>query len=279
MSFANIGYAKLNLSFDREKFIHEFDTRILPHSRPMTTGKFSINATKKLNSLWKMVPDDIYDKVDCWEQLGDASTVKFIYNDRPMWQMFQLMELVTVPEDDPRVVKFATIGGSPIRNETLGRQYKVKQGFEDLEIVKWAHSMLPLESISFMHCVSIEPGGFATIHRDGKGLFSADSTAGVNKVFNSGYVVICINVSDGGVPLYWSLDHDVKTAYQATGDVYISNDYFLHGVPVCTSTRRQVRVLGKPTPELRNLIDASTKVEVGENYAFSPVLDQYKFNI
>ena len=279
MSFSNIAYAKLDLSFDREKFIQEFDNRIMAQSTPMGTGMFSVKATKKLNSVWNMVPDSEYETADSWEQPGDITTLRHIIRGRPVWQMFQLMALEVQEDDDPLVLKFAQHGGAPIRNETIGRDFKLKPGFEDLEIVKWINNVLPLDKVSFIHCVSMQPNCFSTIHRDGKGLFNKVSSAGVNRLYNAGYVIININITDGGVPLYWSLDHDVKTPLKATSDVYLTNDYFLHGVPICTSMRRQIRVTGIPKSELWDSFDKSSVIDLGKDYQFSSIENQYRFNL
>lgn len=271
--FSTIAYAKLNLDFDHELFAKEFDEQITPHGFPISS---SINAVKLftgLNKRWGMVPPELYDTGDVWDQPGDASTLRYIKRERPAWILTQLMQMDITNITDPYLLRCSRNGATDFRNETLNPEYSfaIKDKFADLKIYNWIQNNLPFKKINGIHCVSIEPGGFAAIHRDNKGLYDNHSSAGSSKVFKNGYVVICINISDGGVPLYWSLDGmGVKDPFKVNDPVYITNDYFLHGVPVVESRRRQVRVTGIPKPELLDLIDHNNKVDIGPDYQFVP---------
>jgi len=82
-------------------------------------------------------------------------------------------------------------------------------------------------------------------------------------------VIIALNISDGGVPLWWTLDGDDNKKVFTTNDaVYLHSDYFLHGVPICSSRRRQIRITGVPTARLTELIDHSTTVVLPDDYKF-----------
>ena len=269
--FSTIAYAGLNVSFDAEEFAKEYDERILPNGIPITNGKTGINLLQDLNKKWGMVPPELYDTGDIWEQPGDAYTMKYIKRERPCWNLTQLMQLDLTDVTDPYLIKYSKRGGTSFRNETLDPKYKfyIRPMYEDLKIWKWIQETLPFEKINGLHCVSIEPGGFAAIHRDMKGLYGSGSSAGVSKVFKMGYIVLNLNISNGGAPLYWALDgKDSENVYKADRQVYISNDYFLHGVPIVTSRRRQIRILGIPKPELWDLIDHNDKVDIGPDYVF-----------
>ena len=268
-----LAYSKLNLEFDRDLFIKEYDERILPNGIPINNDLISIKQTEKLNRVWGMVDPALYNTGDTYIQPGDHTTMKSIKRNIPAWTMTQLMQLDTASVSDPLLKLTGPIGGTSLRNETLTSEYRftVKPHFADLAIVQWIKNNLPLTNIRSIHCVSLEPGSFATIHRDAKGLYSEKSSAGVNRVFGQGFVTVCINVSSGGVPLYWSLDGaDAAHSYKANDMVYLSNDYFLHGVPVCTSRRRQVRVTGIPVNGFYELLDQATTIDVGQGYSFDP---------
>jgi hypothetical protein len=104
-----------------------------------------------------------------------------------------------------------------------------------------------------------------------KGFYDSQSSAGVSKVAKNGYVIMTLNITDGGGPLYWALDGEECTKpLKANDDVYLTNDYFLHGVPVMTSRRRQLRITGIPTEELWDMIDHSTVIDVGPDYNYDP---------
>lgn len=273
MNFATLAYAKLNLDFDRELFIKEYDERIIPAGRPATNSKLGLYKTVKMNNAWNMVPEHEYLTTDYFEQDGNINTIRRVDNGRPVWNMFQLMNLDLTNVSDPLLAQWAERGTAGLRNETLDKQYKfyVKPGFEDLKILKWINDYLPFEKINFIHCVAIEPNCFASIHRDAKSFRSSAGSAGVNKVFGSGYIIVNLNISNGGVPLYWALDGDAAyTPYKSDDSVYITNDYFFHGVPICSSRRRQIRITGIPKPEFATLIDQSSVVDVGSNYNFVP---------
>lgn len=268
--YANLAYCKINLQYDKDVFIKEYDEFILPDSVHINNGKRSLDYTLETNKRWNMVDPAIYETIDYFEQPGDATTLKVYERERRSWKMCQLMELV-VHEQTPALLKrYAKFGGSSMRNETLGMEYKLKEKYQNLHIVNWIKNNIPVFDILHLHCVSIEPGGFASIHRDMKGLYDNNSSAGVNKVYTSGYVVICINISSGGVPLYWSFDGINAPHFIVDDDIYLTNDYFLHGVPVCTSRRRQIRITAKPRPELYNIFNLDTLVRIPENYKFDP---------
>jgi hypothetical protein len=272
MNFKNLTYAKLNLNFDKELFANEYDEKILPNGVFTGNGLMSVKQTTNLNSIWKMVPNEEYGKISGYVQIGDATTYKFFKNERPSWKMEQLMHLDITNITDPLLIKFGKHGRGPsIRNETLDPKFhwSIKPEYADLEIVKWIHKNLPFEKIYGMHCVSIESGGFASIHRDSKGLYSGGSSAGENKLYKNGFVIITLNISDGGVPLYWSLDGEDSNHYYLSNDlVYLTNDYFLHGVPIVTSRRRQVRVTGIPNSAMWDLFVPETTMSIPEDYKY-----------
>lgn len=271
--FKSLAYAKVNIDFDHELFAKEYDEHILPRGIPISNSLGIAKSTQELNKKWGMIPPEIYDTGDVWIQPGSAATMQYIKRERPCWIMTQLMRLETDENTDPLLKRWANIGGPSIRNETLDPQYKwvIKDEFKDLEIWKWIQANMPFEKINSLHCVSLEETGFAVIHRDMKGLFNSDSSAGTSKVFNNGYVIVTLNISDGGGPLWWALDgKDISKPMQANEPVYLTNDYFMHGVPVMTSRRRQLRITGIPKPELWNMLDMSTAIDIGPNYGFDP---------
>ena len=276
MEFATLAYAKLNLEFDRELFCHQYDKYILPNAHAIANGHNSVVLTEGLNKIWKMLDPELYFKSDRYSY-SDSTVRDYIKGEFPAWNMFQMMELDTTDVVDSQLIKYAKIGGSSVRNETLDKNFKLKPGCEKLEITKWIHKNLPFKKINSIHCVSIEAGGFGTIHRDSVGLYrnkeglqNNESSIGKNKVYTNGFVIINLNFSDGGVPLYWALDNEASTTCRQTNElVYITNDYFLHGVPVCTSRRRQIRITGIPTDKLWDLIKKDSIVDIGDNYKYS----------
>jgi hypothetical protein len=269
--FVSLAYAKLNLSFPKEEFIKEYDEKLLPHAVQITNGDSS--KTNKLNAIWGMVPVDIYDTSDYYEKPGDITTLHYITRERRGWKMLQLMKLDTTNVTDPLIKSVADFGGVALRNVTLDSKYKfsLKPGCDKLKIVQWIYDSLPVEDIRYIHCVSLEPGEFATIHRDQLTLDTSSSSAGLNSVAKQGFVTICINITSGGSPLWYALDgKDIVNPFKADDPVAISNDYFVHGVGVCTERRRQIRVTARPTPELYELINQASVVDVGLDYQYDP---------
>ena len=257
MHYSDIAYTKLDLDFDHRLFALEYDKLIYPHTHAITNGKYTWKNTRKLNQSWNMVDPDTYDK--CSVNIG--------YNDiehkeLPQWQMAQLMCLEPNESDSNMIKEQIQFGGTFARNMTLHRDWKIKPEFEKLKIIEFIKK-LPLKKISSIHCVSLEPGTFASIHRDDRWFAGAEkaNTVARNGVIEQGFVIITLNISDGGVPLYWSFDGKyVDHAYHANDPVYMTSDYFLHGVPVCTTRRRQIRVTGIPTDDLAGLIAEDTKI-------------------
>jgi len=272
--FSNLAYARLNLDFDRDLFVDEYDRYILPTSHSICTRQQTLDGTRNLNQDWGMVDPILYDKMNVSIEIG--TTGKFVNDIRGIegFRMNQLLELITVDSDSDYVRLNASDGGSCMRNHHLNRRYKLKSKFKHLKIVEFILKNLPFKRIVAMHCVSLEPGSFSNIHRDVR--FSPDaglpynSNAGLNNgLYQQGHVIIALNISDGGVPLWWALDgDDNKKVFIANDPVYLHSDYFLHGVPICSSRRRQIRITGVPSSKLQDMIDHSTKVVLPNDYKF-----------
>jgi len=271
MNFSTLAYAKLNLSFDREMFIKEYDEHIYPKSSPISAGVESINRTIKLNQTWGMIDPGIYEQINT-NTVNDKGEYTPINRGRKSWVMQQLLELDTLGITNPILLKFAAIGGVGLRNAAHQHNFKVKENCKDLQIVNWIYKNLPFEKIVSIHCVAIDPDGFAPIHRDDKSLFDNKSSIGTNLFYKNNFVIININISNGGVPLYWGLDiPNTNTCYKVDDDIYLTNDYFLHGVPQVTSRRRQIRVSGIPKKEMYDLLDKTSIADVGSDYIFNPM--------
>lgn len=269
MYFKNFAYAKLNLSLAdvRSQFIDEFDQRIAPLGITICNRCIGNNLTRDLNKKWNMVDDNDYNNIDCWQQPGNINTYKTIFKEIRAWKMTSLLALDAKGVTDPLLLHLGRYAGPSLRNEAFDLNFFVKDEFKDLAIVKWINDNLPFEKIIWMHCVYLDPGSFSTIHRDQKGLRDSDSSAGINKVFSKGFITLNINITSGEVPLYWSLDGKAAAdVIKTDDDVYITNDYFLHGVPRVKTRRRQIRISGIPKPEMIDLLDKNNMVVVPDDY-------------
>jgi hypothetical protein len=270
MDYSTIAYSKLNLEYDRDTFIKEYDEFILPHTKQICNSFHVIEKTASLNTVWKMVPDDIYKNIVAGDFDANGRYITHVENRLPTWQMEQLMYVK--PEGIAEAVLRGSAngygGGTALRNSAYEKEWFVKPQYENLEIVKFIKN-LPFKKIIFMHCVSLESGQFAGIHRDAKGSAPDDFTNVDNFLSRLGYVVLTLNISDGGVPLYWALDGKPRlTPMYANEPAYIISDYFLHGVPLTTSRRRQIRITGIPNDDFAKLLDMDTAVTIPADYKY-----------
>jgi hypothetical protein len=271
MDYSNIVHAKLNLTFDKELWIHEYDNFIYPQSVAIRNNFMTWSKTRDLNRAWGMVDPDIYDQCDIEDENSNL-----LQRGRAQWQMTQLLYLETIDSDSDAAKRYAYFGGSYMRNLYYKRTWNIKPEFENLSIVKYAYEQLPLTKIISMHCVSLEPGAFASIHRDGRTMPVAPEVVYNNGLRRQGYVSLVFNITDGGVPLYWALDGEaVHTPIKTNDDCYLTSDYFLHGVPVCTSRRRQIRITGIPNDQLAQYIDHNQKIEIPNDYIFDGDATRY----
>jgi hypothetical protein len=273
MDYSQIAYAKINLDFDREKFVEEYDRCILPNTRSIFNSEISIKKSATLNHKWNMVPNNLYLKMAGFVYIDEYKRKP---NNNPIktWQMEQLMYIDPDLLDDQikEVTNFGYGGTALLRNlyYTQG-PWHYKPEYKDLEITKFIQS-LPFEKIVSIHCTSLEPGQFASIHRDVMGSKSGISN-GSNILARDGYVVLCLNISNGGVPLYWALDGDHRHLPHKIDDMaYISSDYFLHGVPVVTSRRRQIRITGIPAKEFAELVSSTDIISISDDYEYNSSL-------
>ena len=271
--FKNFAYAKLNLDFDHRLFALEYDKLIYPKGVPINNSERSWMRTRELNKTWGMVDPETYDK--CSIELSEYN--KIDPRELPQWRMIQLMYLETNDLDTDIIKKETARGGTFARNMTLNRDWKIKPEYEKLKIVKFIKN-LPFKKMSSVHCVSLEPGSFASIHRDARWFPEAGkpNTVASNGVTEQGFVIITLNISDGGGPLYWSFDGKyVNQPLHANDPVYITSDYFLHGVPVCTSRRRQIRITGIPTDDLANLIVEDSKILIPSDMEYATNIETW----
>ena len=272
--FENFAYAKLNIEFDSKLFAEEYDKYILPSSMDIAPGFNPWYNTRELNRRWGMVDPDLYNQCDIQHQIGTTGEYRIESRGIPQWKMNQLLNLRLVDSDSDYAKKHAYWGCSFMRNHHLDRLWVLKSEFKHLKIVEFILKKLPFSRIVGIHCVSLEPGSFASIHRDvrynpGFGPPFDQNIGPQNGVFKHGHVLINLNISDGGVPLWWSLDgKDHEKVLTANDQVYLTSDYFLHGVPVCSSRRRQIRITGVPTAQLASLIDHSSKIELPADYEY-----------
>jgi len=261
MNYRNFAYATLNLSFDRDRFIDEYDQRIWPVSQPFVSIQTAWTRTKQLNDYWQIVPTALLDQYELKVSQVDNTTV---VSDTAQWDMIQLMYVDGAEPPE--------VSGSGWRNTHLDHEWKLKPQFADLAIIDWIHNNIPMKKIVGIHCVSIEPGGFSNIHRDVYWLNSGINPAANNGVYRKGFVVVTLNISNGGVPLLWSLDGD--DVYRPRGedsDCYMISDYFYHAVPVTQSRRRQIRITGIPDDAFHDCIKPGTEIILPDNYRFDNI--------
>lgn len=254
-----VAYGKVNLSFDRELFAKEYDEFILPNSVPITNGLRSWDLTRPINNAWGMVNPETYDKCNVQEYFGG----EIINRGIEQWSATSLIQLVT---DDETMLRVSGMGSVTIRNNLLGEgNYVFKDMYKDLAITKWIQQ-LPISKLIGVRCVSLKPETFASIHRDENNVNhkQAGSSLGSNKLWRAGFISITLNISDGGQPIYFSIDSDMMNPTKVNDQVYLFNDYCLHGVPVVSSRRRQIRVTGTPTEEFLSLVDKESLLYLGK---------------
>jgi hypothetical protein len=276
--YANIAYAAMTADYDTERFVYEYDRYVLPRSRPIYNGIRDRDATVSINQAWGMIDPADYAMQDAitntsWQnastqngysgQTQGSGTVS--------WMQAIMTQLVVNDRDDTMLREVGTHGGLPARNFAPEREWQLKPEWArlNLKLVDFIYNSLCLSRVVWISCVSLEAGRCAIIHRDSMRLYEhGHNPLRNNGLAQAGYVVIVLNISNGGVPMYWALDHDLNQPLLAYDKIYISSDYFLHGVPVVTSRRRQVRVMGVPGPGFEQLIDRSRAVTLLDNYQY-----------
>jgi hypothetical protein len=251
---SHLAYAKLNINYNKELFVEEYDKYILPDSVPIVSGRGAWASTREINKHWGMVSEDIYDLSDYQEK--DGSIVKRGY---PTWQG---TSLVFVDSQDDVIRKTSYHGSVGVRNTYKDQQkYSFKEKFSNLEIVKFIKS-LPIKDIIGVRCVSLPAGTYATIHRDANGMPGKLHLSSImyNHLWKDGFISITLNLTNGGQPLFYSVDSNENQPLLADDPCYMFNDYFWHGVPVVDSRRRQIRITAKPDKGFYDLIDADSAV-------------------
>lgn len=255
--YANVAYAKINLDYDKESFSREYDQAIYPASKPFISITNQWHNMQNWNRIWRVLPEETFQDYD--DLLSQGATT--LGGNSHQWDMVNLMQA----KGDS-----ASGGGAWWRHRNLEVPKIIKPEFENLEIVRWIKENIPAERLIGIHCVSIEPNGFSAIHRDGYWQGAEPNPARHNGFYNLGYVVLSLNISNGGVPLQWCLDgEETQSPRLADDDAFLISDYFYHAVPLTTRRRRQIRISFKPTAALHDLIDWSSAVVLPENFEFT----------
>jgi hypothetical protein len=268
-TFRNIAYARLNFEFDHKKFAEEYDQIILNHPQSYMAANSldSMTNTQQVNRTWGMVDPEVYPTCDV--TVGYQNIEK---RQHRQWQMCQMMMAKSQENlGSDFLEQESQRGGAYARNNLLDEFWIIKPEFKNLTITQWILQNLPFKRIVAIHCVSLEPGNFASIHRDLRHWDKDKANPGLNNgLYQKGFVVINLNISSGGVPLYWTLDgHSVFEPPIKTDDsCYMTSDYFLHGVPQVKTRRRQIRVTGIPKESLAEFIDQHTVIKLPEDYVF-----------
>ena len=259
MEFDSMVAAELiNLDYDQDAFINEYDRCILTASSNVRNGQDVLFNTINANLKWNMVDPDKYVKADVRSRSGEP-----IDNGYPSWKG---ASLVYLDSTESELSENSKNGSVSIRNYVLDRhgEFKFFPQYEDLMITKYIKS-LPLTTIIGVRCVSLRADTFAIIHRDNSNFLpSSQRSLEVqrmvdNYLWKQGFVQITINLSDGGVPMFYSDTSELGDSYKAINyPVYLFNDFFYHGVPLTTSRRRQIRITGRPTAELSKYINVDS---------------------
>jgi hypothetical protein len=264
INYQTLVTANLNINYDRDLFLKEYDRRILPNARPVLNSKYLINKTKDYNQSWGMVDPEIYTKADVRDDQG-----KHIKQGYSSWLG---VSMVYLDSDNAELRDNSKLGSVSIRNLVLDKhgEFVFFPQYEDLEITKFIKS-LPLTSIIGVRCVSLD-NSFALIHRDNSNYITTarkrlDHQPLVdNHLWKEGFVQVTINISDGNAPLYYcnhkNLEHNHLTINYP---IYLFNDFSYHGVSVTSGgLRRQIRITGRPTKELEDFIESSTIINFKE---------------
>lgn len=270
LTVADLAYAKMRLDFDQDRFLYEYDRYILPRSKHIHNGADNVIGAAVLNQAWQMVDPDVYSqqdfvKGDCYTQYQDH------HRGYKTWRQCVLSQLIYSDDDDEVLKETGYACLLAVRNLAWHRQWTIKPEFEamNLQIIDYIKNSLPLQRLTMISAVSLEAGQWASIHRDSIRLYAhGENPIKNNFLARNGLVVIVLNVSDGGVPLYWSLDGDDQSPQFINDRVYTHSDYFLHGVPQVKSRRRQIRVTGVPRPDFFDFVDLSSSFILPKNYQY-----------
>jgi len=261
IDFHSLVAAELSgLEYDQAAFVKEYDERILAVSSNVRNGQDVLFDTVGANLDWGMVDPEKYLKADVRSKTGEP-----IDNGYPSWKGASLVYLDSSVEE---LAENSKNGSVSIRNYVLDQHgdFKFFPQYEDLMITKYIKT-LPLDTIIGVRCVSLRPDTFAIIHRDNSNFLpSSQRSLKVqrmidNYLWKQGFVQITINISDGGVPMYYCNTSELSKAFNTVNyPVYLFNDFFYHGVPITTSRRRQIRITGRPTAALIKHINEASMV-------------------
>jgi len=252
MDYSSLVYAKLNIDYSRDQFMEEYDKYILPNSVTVANNINCLENTKYLNEAWKMVPLNIYDRADVF----DENNV-LIKKDYPSWTGTSLI----IPDTNNNEELHRSRHGSVAFRNTRKNNYRYvfKEKYNHLEIVKFIKK-LPLVDIIGVRCVSLAPNGLSILHRDNNGERFGERSLEDNHLWNDGYISITINITNGDQPLFYSLNSNPADPLLADDPIYLFNDFVYHGVPVVSSRRRQIRITGRPSSDFFKLVEVSTVI-------------------
>ena len=136
MEFDSMVAAELiNLDYDQDAFINEYDRCILTASSNVRNGQDVLFNTINANLKWNMVDPDKYVKADVRSRSGEP-----IDNGYPSWKG---ASLVYLDSTESELSENSKNGSVSIRNYVLDRhgEFKFFPQYEDLMITKYIKSL------------------------------------------------------------------------------------------------------------------------------------------
>lgn len=243
LDLSKLIFCELDISYDREAFIREIDTVLLPDSTQIdSTSRNGVEEYAPINQQWAMIPESEY--------LQENSKQAWFVN-----------SLIYYDAEDRSLKRGSEFGSVLVRNRAIvdagrGGSWRWKKKYENLALTQFIKS-LPLTDIVHARLLYLPANHMVAIHRDNRNA-GAEYKLSKNLLSDSGYVSITLNISNGGSPLFFSASEGAPAHKISDAMTFIFNDYFLHGVPRVDSPRRQFRISGKPAPELFEKIKESS---------------------
>ena len=231
--------AQLNFDFDAETLIREIE-ELRPFFEELTNATSVLEKYAELNrDQFKLVPTDQYYSVNTYDNKTGFNTGKPIKG----WMGISLIthETLDIPANSSTGIRNLGLSGWNWRQIVSGSELQKT-------ILR-----LPLYDLCGVRLVTLPEGAFAPIHRDNgaksiPGVKGTTSSNNNNELWlKNGFISITLNIKNGEVPLRIFNDGQV---WDYDEKCYIFNDYYLHGVPLTKTDRIQVRITGRPKPEL-----------------------------
>jgi hypothetical protein len=231
-------YCPLNVEFDRDGLRDE----LLATEESWLDTPIHIYECKNPDRYFLVAPREYYDDLTNY-YMTDQDKLVIVPRKYPSWRCYNLTHIPNNAKGNKR--RSVSTGSGLIHWRFEPHEWEWRD--INLPILKDITQQLGYTQVTIARIMSIAEGGFAPAHVDAQ-----------KDEWQTGMVSTTIMVDDGGAQMKFKVGDDI---HETESSVFFYKDSYPHGVPVLSSRRLMVRIVGiVDMDRYKSLLDLSRAV-------------------